>query len=47
MAKIAGGRKISMKSDKEYKELTIREFSKAADIYETDRSGIYEMCKED
>ncbi len=36
-----------MRSDKEYKELTIREFSKAADIYETDRAGIYEMCKDD
>ena len=36
-----------MRSDKEYKELTIREFSKAADIYETDQAGIYEICKED
>ncbi len=36
-----------MRSDKEYKELTIREFTKAADIYETDQAGIYEMCKDD
>lgn len=36
-----------MKTDKEYKELTISEFTKAADIYESDRAGIYEMCKED
>lgn len=36
-----------MRSDKEYKELTIREFSKAAEIYETDQAGIYEICKED
>ena len=36
-----------MRTDKEYKELTIKEFSKAADIYETDKAGIYEMCKED
>ena len=36
-----------MRSDKEYKELTINEFSKAADIYETDQAGIYEICKED
>ena len=36
-----------MRSDKEYKELTIKEFSKAADIYESDQAGIYEICKED
>ncbi len=36
-----------MRSDTEYKELTIREFSKAADIYETSHAGIYEMCKDD
>ena len=36
-----------MRTDKEYKELTIKEFSKAEDIYETDKAGIYEMCKED
>ena len=36
-----------MRSDKEYKELTIKEFSKAAEIYETDQAGIYEICKDD
>ncbi len=36
-----------MKSATEYKELTIKEFSKAADIYETGHAGIYEMCKDD
>ncbi len=36
-----------MKSEKAYKELTIKEFSKAAKIYESDHAGIYEMCKED
>ncbi len=36
-----------MKTDNEYKELTIREFTKAADTYETGHSGIYEMCKDD
>lgn len=36
-----------MKSAAEYKELTIKEFSKAADIYETGHAGIYEMCKDD
>ncbi len=42
-----GGKELTMRSDKEYKELTIKEFSKAADIYETDQAGIYEICKED
>ena len=36
-----------MKSATEYKELTVKEFSKAADIYETGHAGIYEMCKDD
>lgn len=36
-----------MKSAAEYKELTIKEFSKAANIYETGYAGIYEMYKDD
>ncbi|MCR4956824.1 MAG: methyltransferase domain-containing protein [Lachnospiraceae bacterium] len=31
----------------EYKDLTIKEFTKAASIYESDKAGIYEMCKDD
>lgn len=37
----------SMKTEKQYKELTIKEFTKAADKYESDHAGIYEICKED
>lgn len=36
-----------MKTDKEYKDLTIKEFNNAAKKYESNNSGIYEMCKED
>ncbi len=36
-----------MKTAKQYKRLTISEFTKAAEIYETDHAGIYEMCKDD
>ena len=36
-----------MKTEKQYKDLTIREFTKAADVYESSHAGIYEMCKED
>ncbi len=36
-----------MRTDKEYKELTIKEFTKAADVYESGNAGIYEICKED
>ena len=36
-----------MKTNKEYKELSIKEFDKAATKYESNHSGIYEMCKED
>ncbi len=36
-----------MKTDTQYKILTIKEFTKAASIYETEHAGIYEMCKDD
>lgn len=32
---------------KDYKKLSIEEFSKAAEVYETDRAGVYKMCKKD
>lgn len=34
-------------TEKEYKDLSIKEFTKAAESYETDKAGIYEMCKND
>ena len=34
-------------TDQEYKELSVKEFSKAAEVYETDRAGVYKMCKKD
>jgi ubiquinone/menaquinone biosynthesis C-methylase UbiE len=30
-----------------YKELSVKEFTKAAEIYDTGHAGIYEMCKDD
>ena len=36
-----------MKTAEQYKELSIKEFTKAAEVYETDHAGIYEMCKDD
>ena len=34
-------------TDTQYKALSIKEFSKAARVYETDEAGIYRMCKKD
>lgn len=34
-------------TDKEYKDLTRREFAKAARVYETDKGGEYKMCRKD
>ena len=34
-------------TDKEYKDLSKREFAKAARVYETDKGGVYKMCKKD
>ncbi len=36
-----------MKTSEQYKNLTIREFTRAADKYETSHAGIYEMCRDD
>lgn len=34
-------------NSEQYKQLSIREFTKAADQYETDHAGLYEMCRKD
>ena len=36
-----------MRTSKEYKELSISEFNKVAEKYETDKAGIYKMCRND
>ena len=36
-----------MKTAEQYKKLTISEFTRAAEVYETGHAGIYEMCKDD
>ena len=33
--------------NEEYKKLSIKEFTKAAERYESDYAGIYKMCKKD
>ncbi len=37
---------INMTS-KEYKDLSVKEFTKAAEIYESDHAGVYNMCKKE
>ncbi len=34
-------------TSEQYKELSISEFTKAAERYESNHAGIYEMCKKD
>ncbi len=34
-------------TDKEYKALSIKEFSKAAKVYETNDAGVYKICRKD
>ena len=36
-----------MRTPEEYKNLSIKEFTKAAQRYDSDHAGIYEMCKND
>ena len=34
-------------TNEKYKKLTLEEFTKAAEVYETEKAGIYKMCKKD
>lgn len=34
-------------TEQEYKKMSIKEFSKAANIYDSNHAGIYKMCKDD
>ena len=34
-------------TDREYKDMSRKEFAKAAKVYETDKGGVYKMCKKD
>lgn len=34
-------------TNKEYKDLSIKEFTKAAPIYESEHAGVYDLCKKD
>ena len=36
-----------MRTSEEYKNLSIKEFTKAAKLYDSDNAGIYNMCKDD
>lgn len=34
-------------TDQKYKDLSVKEFTKAAEIYDSGHAGVYEMCKDD
>ena len=34
-------------TEKQYNSLSVKEFTKAAEVYETDHAGVYKMCKKD
>ncbi|WP_279008830.1 hypothetical protein [Synergistes jonesii] len=35
------------KTSRQYKELSIKEFTKAASKYESDSAGVYKLCRHD
>lgn len=39
--------RIREMKNEEYKKLSIREFTKAASLYESDHAGVYKLCKKD
>lgn len=36
-----------MITEQRYKDMSITEFTKAAEIYDSGHAGVYEMCKDD
>lgn len=36
-----------MITEQRYKDMSIKEFTKAAEIYDSGHAGVYEMCKDD
>lgn len=36
-----------MLTEQKYKDMSVKEFTKAAEIYDSWHAGIYEMCKDD
>lgn len=36
-----------MLTEQNYKDLSVKEFTKAADVYDSGHAGVYEMCKDD
>lgn len=36
-----------MLTEQKYKDMSVKEFTKAAGIYDSGHAGIYEMCKDD
>ena len=34
-------------NEMDYKDLSVKEFTKAAGVYETDQAGVYKLCKKD
>ena len=40
-------RRIKLKNSQDYKQLSIKEFTKAAQKYESDQAGIYKICRHD
>ena len=47
MFRFAVKKKSPVLSEGRYKELTLSEFTKAAEVYESDKAGVYKMCRKD
>ena len=41
------GKFYDMRTGKQFKSLSVDEFTRAADRYEIDRAGVYNICKKD
>jgi len=39
------GGNIRMLTEQKYKDLSIKEFTKAAEVYDSGHAGLYEMCQ--
>lgn len=47
LGSLSAHKEVNAMKDRQYKDLSIKEFTKAASVYDSGHAGIYELCKDD
>jgi hypothetical protein len=47
LGSLSAHKEVNAMKDRQYKDLSIKEFTRAASVYDSGHAGIYELCKDD